>query len=248
VAFAEQGRRIDRPGGIVPADYLFADIFRREVAEGDFPADIPINTVYFGRTMQRGVISINATRAFEVDATDVGDLTYASVETRRQAAYLADFLIENIPGFRNAWLQETGIQVGIRESRRILGEYQLTGRDILHGRRFSDIIARGAYGIDIHCADYSGCGVVGLDLEQGASYDIPYRCLVPLGVENMLLAGRGISVSHVALGSVRIMPVCSGTGHAAGAAAALSVIREVTPRQLEYPDLKDTLISQDAEL
>jgi hypothetical protein len=248
VAFAELARRTDRPNGTVPQDYLFADIFQREVAEGNFPSDIPINTVYFGRTLEPGVVSINATRAFEIDATDVGDLTYASVETRRQAIYLADFLIENIPGFRNAYLQETGVQVGIRESRRILGEYQLSGQDVLHGTQFPDVIAQGAYGVDIHCADFSGCGVVGLDLEPGSSYDIPYRCLVPLGVENMLLAGRCISVSHVALGSVRIMPVCSATGHAAGAAAALSVIRDVTPREIEYPDLRDVLISQNALL
>jgi hypothetical protein len=248
VAFAEQGRRTDRPGGTVPADYLFADIFRKAVQEGRFPADIPVNTIYFDKTLQRGVVSVNATRAFEIDATNVADLTYASVETRRQAIFLADFLIENIPGFSNAYLQETGVQVGIRESRRIEGEYQLSGTDVLEGRTFPDVIARGAYGIDIHCADYSGGGVVGLQLEEGASYDIPYRCLVPLGVENLLLGGRCISVSHIALGSVRIMPVASGTGHAAGAAAALCVLRNVTPRELAYPDLRDALISQGAEL
>ncbi len=247
-AFSEQGRRVQRPGGQIPETYMFADVFRSAVAEGTFPEDIPIGQIYYERTMQNGVVSINATRAFEVNATDVGDLTYASVETRRQAIILADFLVDSVPGFENAYLQETGIQIGIRESRRILGEYQLTGRDVLNGQRFSDVIARGAYGIDIHCADYSGCGVVGLTLEEGASYDIPYRCLVPLGAENLLLAGRCISVTHVANGSTRIMPVCSGTGHAAGVAAALSVLRGVTPGDLPYPDLRDAMISQGASL
>ncbi len=248
VAFAEQGRRMHRPDGEVPLNYLFADLIRAAKESGRLPWDLPVSQLYFERTLQDGVVSINATRAFEVDATNVNDLTYASVETRRQAVLLADFMIDSIPGFQNAYLQETGIQVGVRESRRILGEYQLTGMDVLYGREFDDVIARGAYGIDIHTATHADSGVVGLDLEEGDSYDIPYRCLVPLKVENLLLAGRCISVTHIALGSVRIMPVCSGTGHAAGVAAALSVINEVTPRNLSYFDLQNGLISQNAEL
>ena len=248
VAFPEQYSRTDRPEGQIPADYLFADIFRAGVEDGTFPADVPISQLYFERTTQPGVVSINATRAFEVDATNACDMTYASVETRRQAIVLADFIIKNIPGFGNSFLQETGVQVGVRESRRIIGEYELTGKDVLDGRRFDDVIARGSYGIDIHCADFSGCGVVGLKLEGGASYDIPYRCLVPMGVENLLLAGRCISVSHIALGSVRIMPVACGTGHAAGVAAALSVKKNTTPRALNYYDLRNGLIAQGAAL
>jgi hypothetical protein len=247
-AFAEQAQRVGRPEGTIPPDYMFADIFRRAVAEGRFPADIPINQIYFERTMQTGVVSINATRAFEIDATNVGDLTYAAVETRRQAIELSDFLIRNVPGFENAYMQETGVQVGIRESRRITGEYQLSGRDVLHAVKFQDVIARGAYGIDIHVADYSGGGVVGLRLPEGASYDIPYRCLVPLQIENLLLAGRCISVSHVALGSVRIMPIVSGTGQAAGVAAALCVRQGKYPRDLAYADLRQSLLSQGANL
>jgi hypothetical protein len=247
-AFAEQARRTDRPGGTVPPDYMFADIFRKAVAEGRFPADIPINEIYFERTMQSDIVSINATRVFEIDGTNSGDLTFASVETRRQAVELANFLKSNVPGFENAYLQDTGMQVGIRETRRIIGEYQMTGRDVLHAQKFPDVIARGAYGIDIHSPDYSGGGVVGLYLKPGESYDIPYRCLVPLQIDNLLLAGRCISVSHVALGSVRIMPIASGTGQAAGAAAALCVLKDVTPRNLPYADLRQALLGQGANL
>ncbi|HDS29964.1 MAG TPA: FAD-dependent oxidoreductase, partial [Firmicutes bacterium] len=149
-AFAAQAERLHRLGGEIPPNYMFADVFRREVAAGRFPADIPIGSVYFEHTLNPGVVSINATRTFEIDATNSGDLTYAAVETRRQALALAELMIRNIPGFERAFLQETGIQVGIRESRRILGEYQLTGSDVLHGAKFSDSIARGAFNIDIH--------------------------------------------------------------------------------------------------
>jgi hypothetical protein len=247
-AFAAQAARTDRPGGTIPEDYMFADIFHREVAAGRFPADIPISQLYFEHTTQTGVVSINATRAFEIDATNVGDLTYASVETLRQAIEMSKFLVRNIPGFQNAYLQQTAVQVGIRESRRITGEYQLTGRDVLHAVKFDDAIARGAYGIDIHSPDFTGGGVVGLSLPRGESYDIPYRCLVPLEIENLLLAGRCISVSHVALGSTRIMAIVSGTGQAAGVAAALCVRRDVTPRELLYPELRQALLDQGANL
>lgn len=247
-AFAEQGRRTYRTAEEIPENYLFADLFRRAVTDGSFPSDIPINSVYFERTIQPGVVSVNATRVFEVDGTNVNDLTYASVETRRQAVLLADFMRANIPGFENAYLQETGTQVGIRETRRILGEYQLTGRDVLSGREFPDAIAMGSFGIDIHIADFSGGGVVGLDLAVGDSYDIPYRCLVPLEIDNILLAGRCISVTHVAFGSTRIMPVASGTGQAAGVAAALCILKDATPRDLDYPSLREALLMQGAVL
>ena len=154
----------------------------------------------------------------------------------------------NVPGFENSYLEETGIQVGIRETRRIIGEYQMTGRDVLHAQKFPDVIARGAYPIDLHSPDFSGGGVVGLQLKPGQSYDVPYRCLVPMTIDNLLLSGRCISVSHVALGSVRIMPIASATGQAAGAAAALCVQKGVTPRNLTYADLRQALISQGANL
>jgi ribulose 1,5-bisphosphate synthetase/thiazole synthase len=247
-AFYEQTKRVQRPDGAFPPEYMYGDLFRKAVADGRFPADIPIGSIYFEKTLQDDVVSVNATKAFEVDATDVNDLTYASVETRRQAVELADFLEKNVPGFENSYLLETGMQVGIRESRRIKGEYQLSGSDVLHAEKFPDVIARGAYGVDIHIADPSGGGVVGLTLKPGTSYDIPYRCLVPLGVDNLLLAGRCISVSHVALGSVRIMAISSGTGQASGVAAALCAQKNVTPRNLPYVDLRQALLDQGADL
>jgi len=119
---------------------------------------------------------------------------------------------------------------------------------VLSAKKFDDVIARGAFGIDIHCADYSGCGVVGLDLEEGRSYDIPYGVLVPLEVDGIMVAGRCISATHVALGSVRIMPVASATGQAAGAAAALCVEYNARPRDLDVTRLQELLIEQDVNL
>lgn len=247
-AFAEQGKRLSRSKDMIPANYMFADKFREAKEKGDLDPDLPIKVVYFEKTLSPGVVSINATRVFKVDPTDATDLTWAVVETRRQVHQLSRFLVKYIPGFENAFLSESAIHIGVRESRRILGEYQLTGRDVLSAKKFDDVIARGAFGIDIHCADYSGCGVVGLDLEEGRSYDIPYGVLVPLEVDGIMVAGRCISATHVALGSVRIMPVASATGQAAGAAAALCVEYHTQPRDLDVTRLQELLIEQDVNL
>ncbi len=247
-AFGELYDRVYRSEDYIPAEFLFADKFKQAKANGDLDPDLPISVVYFERTMSPGVVSINATRVFKVDATNAVDLSYAEVEARRQVHQMSRFLKKYIPGFERAFLQESAISIGVRESRRILGEYQLTGRDVLSARKFEDVIARGAFGIDIHCADYSGCGVVGLKLEKGESYDIPYGCLVPRDVDGIMVAGRCISASHVALGSVRIMPVACATGQAAGAAAALCVRDGTQPRDLDVGELQELLIEQGANL
>jgi hypothetical protein len=161
---------------------------------------------------------------------------------------MSGFLVKYIPGFKNAFLSESAIHIGVRASRRILGEYQLTGRDVLSGRKFEGVIARGSFGIDIHCADFSGCGVVGLELAEGESYDIPYGVLVPLEVDGIMVAGRCISATHVALGSARIMPVASATGQAAGCAAALCVEKDILPRDLDVDQLQQLLIEQGVNL
>ena len=247
-AFAELNSRTQRSGDSIPAEFLFADKFRQAKANGDLDPDLPIKVVYFERTLSPGVVSINATRVFKVDATNAIDLSYAEIEARRQVQQMGRFLRKYIPGFEKSFLQESAISIGVRESRRILGEYQITGRDVLSAKKFEDVIARGGFGIDIHCADFSGCGVVGLKLEKGASYDIPYGCLVPREVDGIMVAGRCISASHVALGSVRIMPVASATGQAAGAAAALCVQEGLQPRDLDVRMLQDLLIEQGANL
>ncbi|HYE80427.1 MAG TPA: FAD-dependent oxidoreductase, partial [bacterium] len=221
VAFKEQNKRLKRYDQQIPAEYLFADLFKQGKASGELDPNLPISTIYFEKTLNPGVVSINATRVFEVDTTSVLDLTFAEVESRRQVAQLARFLRKRIPGFQKAFLQETATQIGVRESRRVVGEYMLTGEDVIHATKFPDVIARGSFGIDIHCADYTGCGISGLDLVDGSSYDIPYRSLIPKVVDNLLVGGRCISVTHIALGSTRIQPVASATGQAAGVAAAL---------------------------
>ena len=191
---------------------------------------------------RRGEVTINATRV-QFDGTDAKDLTRAEIEGRKQVEWLLS-LLKKAPGFEDAYLLETAPQIGPRETRRILGEYVITGEDVLEGRNFGDVIAKGCFAVDIH--DPKGRGGVPKILRK--PYDIPYRCLVPKNVENLLLAGRCISSTHEANASLRVMPICVATGQAAGTAAALCIKENVSPRELNVAKLQETLVSQGAIL
>jgi len=123
----------------------------------------------------------------------------------------------------------------VRETRRIVGTYVLTGEDVREGRRFPDAVARGSYLIDIH--DPAGTRTT-LQQVQAPFYDIPYRALVPKATERLLVAGRCISVDHIAFGSTRVIPTCYATGQAAGTAAALAVRHGVPPRAVDVAELR----------
>ncbi|MGI6296303.1 MAG: FAD-dependent oxidoreductase [Armatimonadota bacterium] len=208
--------------------------------------DCPRNDVLWFHTMRDDEIHFNTTRIICRDATNAEDLTQAEIESRRQAAQYADWLISDIPGFENAHLQMTAAQIGIRESRRVVGEYMLTADDLLSTRNFDDCIARGSYPVDIH--DPDGGGTVLKHLAPGESYQIPYRSLVPKKIDNLLIAGRPISSTHEAHSAIRVMPIAAAIGEAAGAAAALCVKDGVSPRQLNTNKLRATLLAQGANL
>ncbi|MDD3927937.1 MAG: FAD-dependent oxidoreductase, partial [bacterium] len=129
-------------------------------------------------------------------------------------------------------------------TRRIKGEYIMTEEDVLGGRQFPDAVAQGSYCIDIH--NPAGTGTVIKCLPPGAHYDIPYRCLVPLGVDNLLVAGRPISTTHVAHSSTRIMPICMAVGQAAGTAAAMAAHLNKAPREINIAALQQLLRQQGA--
>ncbi len=177
-----------------------------------------------------GVINVNSINVPAVDGLNPRDLTYAHIQCLREIVELAKFFQKNVPGCQDCYLIQTGSYMGIRESRRIVGEYVLTGADLIEGRLFPDAAARGYYFIDIHNADHTGdAGGARLSLP----YDIPYRCLVPKNIDGLLVAGRPISVDHVAHGSTRVMGTTMHVGQAAGIAAALAVKLGVAPRRIE---------------
>ena len=192
-----------------------------------------------------GQVLINMSNVTGIDGTSADDLTRAEVEGRSQLEPIARFLRENVPGFEEAYVLDSGALVGVRETRRVTGEYTLTIDDVLEAKAFPDGIVRARFPVDIH--DPKGHAGDSSRLPRGF-YEMPYRCLIPLDVENLLIAGRPISATHEAHASLRVMPICMAIGQAAGLASALSVRELVHPRDLDVELLRCELRHAGAEL
>lgn len=164
-------------------------------------------------------VGVNGTRLLGYNACEPFDMTAAEIEGRRQAAELTRFFRKYAPGFENSYLLQTGPQVGVRESRRIVGRRVLTEEDILESREPADLAVRCSYPIDIHHPENSTT-----DFREAREflYGIPYGCLLPRSLDNIAAAGRCISATHEAAGSFRVMPTCMALGEAAGVAVALA--------------------------
>ena len=203
---------------------------------------------FWGGTARDGELTyVNVTRVAHLDPTDPEQYTAANIEARRQLKGMMKFFNGYIRGMERAYVSSTPNGIGVRESRRIRGVYTLTEEDVLSGRRFPDAIARNGYCIDIHDPSGKKWGAKFIESENGC-YDIPYRCLIPEEMDGLLVAGRSISATHEAQGSIRIMPACMATGQAAGTAAALSAKAGCQPRDLDAAALREALREAGAAL
>lgn len=211
-------------------------------------ANVPINRdqVLFFTGPAEDEVLVNCTRVQGLDGTDIEDLTKAEEEGRRQVMMMAQFLQNWVPGFAKASISSVGTQIGIRETRRINGLYSLTIEDVVSGKRFDDVIARSGYPIDIH--DPKGNGVTAAWIGGDGAYDIPYRCLVALKIQNLLAAGRCISTSHEALATTRLTPSCMATGQAAGTAAALASAENSSAAEVDVKKLQQILLQSNVVL
>jgi hypothetical protein len=189
-------------------------------------------------------VGVNFTHVIYIDSTKAEDLSRATVEARKQAYETIDVYRKYVPGMEKCYMVSTPNTIGIRESRRIMGDYVLTEDDVKAQREFPDNICYGSFFVDIHCIDGPGMDPTVWNPPRGFKYHIPYRILVPQGVENLLVAGRCVSCTHVALGSIRVMVPCIGMGEAAGTAAALSLKNSIAPRQLDAATLQTQLREQ----
>jgi len=208
--------------------------------------DLPRDDLLFFATPHEREVSVNSTRVSHVLGTDVWDLTRAESISRRQLRQIVDFLRKRVPGFAEAYAAQSGTIIGVRETRRIVGEYRLTAKDVLTCGPFEDAIARGSYPIDIH--DPQGKDTIIRRLPAGGAYDIPLRCLLPDGVDRLLVAGRCISGSHEAHSSYRVTPIAMATGHAAGVCAAIAARTGQPPRAVDHRAVQLELIRQGANL
>jgi hypothetical protein len=199
---------------------------------------------------------------YGADGTEAGSLSRAEREGRRVVQKLLPFLRKYVPGQQELFLVSTGPMIGVRETRRIVGDYKLTLEDYLACRTFPDDIARNAYFIDIHAvtteqaaraktiSDTEGEKAErrSYALAPGQSHGIPYRCLLPQGVENLLVAGRSLSADRAVQGAARVMPFCFAMGEAAGLAAAMAATGSGRVRDVDVAELRARLRAQGAWL
>jgi hypothetical protein len=192
----------------------------------------------------------------ECDPTDVRDYTKVEIEARRQVLVALKFVKKYLPGFENAYLTRVCTEARLRESRRIMGEYKLTTADVVESRKFPDVIGKSGFpagaphvvGTDTIVANQKAPVQRQREPEDGGSHDIPYRCLVPLNVEGLLVAGKPCSADRDPY--LRYLQQTMVTGQAAGVAAAVCAKRSLTPRQLEadVSELQEILQQQGAVL
>ncbi len=186
------------------------------IREGQF---FPTTAIYMSPTSwRRREMTLNCTRLANLDATDVPALSRALAPLSRQVRMAIEFVRSSLPGFEDASLSAVAPWIGVRETRRIVGEATLTEADVCDGLKSPDGIAKGGHHVDVHG---SGTYQRRTPVADGGSYDIPYDCLIPSGLANLLVAGRSISSTREANASLRVMGQCLATGEAAGTAAAL---------------------------
>lgn len=209
---------------------------------------LPRRGVQLFKTLEPGVWRINTTRVLGLDGTDAADLTRGEIEARRQVDVLMDFFKRELPGLADCKLIDTAATIGVRESRRITGEYELTLDDLVTGRRFDDVIAVAGYPVDIHSPS-SDQGPFDDGIPPTANeYEIPYRSLVPAEVDGLLVTGRCISATHEALAAVRVMPPSFAMGEAAGIASAQAATTGGQVRSVDLPQVQAELLRRGAYL
>lgn len=192
-----------------------------------------------------GVFAVNMCQIDEpFDVTDPDLITKAEIEGRRQAKMIFDFLKKHIPGFENIRLIESSARIGIRESRRVVGEYVLKHEDLLQAKIFDDAIVILSSTVDVHTSSK----VIYTPTKSTASYSIPYRAVVAKDLDNVWMAGKNVSADRFAHGAVRVMPPSIAMGQAAGIAASLASKANIKAKEVPYNKLHSVLIKQNSFL
>lgn len=229
----------------LPDGTKYSDACKAANARGELPENVTI--VRLHRTANLGERNVNATQVNGRNSLRVEGIVEAELLLRQQVQPIMEFLRKTAPGFANARVKSSASTLGVRETRRFTGEYVISDSDVEVGARFEDVVVHKAWFlIDIH--NPAGGGQAEKRAQPATPYDIPYRSLVPLKIDGLLLSGRNISGTHRAHASYRVMGVALATGQAAGTAAALSALAGCMPRQLDYRKVQEALMDYGAQL
>lgn len=221
---------------------------RKARENGDFPkGEAGVNLAI----QAPGIVGLNFGHIHRKDPLDVEELSQAQLDARKNLPMLIEFFHKYVPGMEHCYLASSGTKIGIRESRRIVGEYVMTRRDYNDRRRFPDAIAKYCYPIDLHSENQVTSEQNEFKTsayQPGEYYEIPFRALLPRTLRNVIAAGRCISSDRAMNGSVRVMPACFATGQAAGTAAAMAVKQQRELKELDVKALQSVLRQQGAEI
>lgn len=229
----------DAVDGILPV----SESIRSRLAELHDEGEVPLfGGPWINSFFHEGMVSINVLRE-PTDASDPEWFSRTETSLREKMHRLIDVLRREFPEFRNAWLAKSGIQTGVRETHHIVGLYELSKDDIVHPKAFPDTVAKGAHTIDIHHSD---------SIDQNdfvilrQPYNVPFRCLVPKGSDNIVTAGRSLCADGPGFGSVRVMATCMAMGQGAGSAAAIAVREGMSMSEMDSGLLRRALIEGQA--
>ena len=223
----------------------FLDWCKQRADEGKLPQKLA--AVRLHPTVHPGQRQVNTTQVNGVDITRVEQVFKADLELREQMFLLEGFLRENVPGYEHIRIVSSGTTTGVRESRRVMGDYVITAEELAAGCRFPDVVVHKAeFIVDIH--NPAGAGQAEDHIQYCQPYDLPYRCFLPAGLEGLLVTGRCISGTHRAHASYRVMSICMAMGEATGIAAALAARKGCTPRALDVKELQDVMTNQGIDL
>ena len=222
----------------------YLDLCHKACRTGELPENVNIVRLYAtGVNTER---MVNATQENRIDPLDPMDVFKAEASLRRQIGKIVDFLKNNIPGFEDIHIKGSASTLGVRESRRILGRYQLTEQDLMEGRTYPDSVVHQAnFCLDIH--NPAGAGQAVHEERRPAipkPYDIPFSAMCPIGCDNLITAGRCISGTHVAHSSYRVMRICMAMGQAAAAAASVMCKTKTTTSTVDAEAIRNHLIGR----
>ena len=247
----QQPTAMFRFGGVDPT--LVAEMDREDLRtrlERAVAHGWPLPRTAGGVFMERpGIAHLNitkvATNGRAPDPLDVEEMSGAELEGRKQVLMYRDAFSKYVPGFEGAYVLDSGAALGVRESRRLVGEYVLGEGDIRSAAQFPDAIACCAWPMEDHSA---GRATSWVWLENGSYFQIPYRALLPVGPKNLLVAGRCASATHEAQASLRVTAQCFAMGEAAGLAASQCVRTGAAPREIDVGALQAQLLENGAVL
>ncbi|AIY41706.1 putative membrane protein [Collimonas arenae] len=220
-------------------------LIRERQSAGD---NLPRSKIWLFPTTRPGELLCNCTRITGDDGRELNPLFYrdftdAELNGRRQVSAYAEFFKKYVTGCENAFINDTGVQVGVRQTRQIEGVTKLMNNDVLAARKFSDAIARSPWPIELH----SGARPK-VEWIMDDYYEVPYSCFVPTRGEGLLVAGRCLSAEHEAVASARVTAQCFSYGHAIGHAASLAVRQKIEPRTVDPQEIREALEKNGAQL